>query len=181
MLRYDYVDLSQLIPKKDSFSESKISRPKPESSPPLDIAVFTLRSDLAWYCVGAEVRLRSRLGMLHAGYRPMREGYGLDAAVRFLSPRVDELAAMPAMADLISGVEYLMAFSDLHRRARKVCGLDPRTISVPGDCPKCLTPTLRRHDDNPDRIWCARCPTVMTKQGYYAATRMQYAPSQPAP
>lgn len=180
LLRYDYVDLSQLIAKKDGHSEAKIARPKPESSPPLDVGVLTLRSDIAASCFEAEIRLRAYSGDRPRPPENVREGWGLDASIRYLRPRLEELALMPAIADLISGVEYLLEFSTLHRRARKVCGLDPRTIGLPGDCPQCHTPTLRRHDDDAERVWCGRCNLHLSKDDYYAAQRMQFAPVTPA-
>lgn len=186
LLRYDYVDLSQLIPKRDAHSEAKIARPKPESSPPLDVAVLTLRSDIAWHCRVAEVRLRAFRNDRERFALPVREGFGLEASVRYLQCRADELARMPGMANVddetgFSGVDYLVLFGDLHRRARKVCGLDPRTVTVPGWCPTCGVSSLRRHDDNPDKVWCGRCRLTLSKEDYYQAQRMQFAPSQVRP
>jgi hypothetical protein len=178
-LRYDYVDLSQLIPKKDGQTEAKIARPKPESSPTIDVAVYTLRSDIAWQVTGAEVRLRVHLGDRSLPGDPRREGYSLDASIRYLEPRVQDLARLPPLEDW-GGPEYLVLFGELHRRSRRVCGLDPRTVSVPGFCPSCSVPSLRRHDDDPERIWCARCQGQLSREDYFAAQRMQFAPVTPS-
>lgn len=179
LLRYDYVDLSQLIAKQGGLSEAKISRPKPESSPTVDLSVLTLRSEMTDTAMWAEFRLRTHLGMLHTS-APVREGYGLSQAVYFLEPRVDALARMPAADGHLSGAELLLLVGMLHRRARKVCGLDPRTIQLPGLCPSCSVPSLRRHDDDPERVWCAACNMQLAKEAYYAAQRMQFAPVTPA-
>jgi hypothetical protein len=188
LLRYDYVDLSQLIPKPDGFSEVKVSRPKPKSVPPLDVSVFTLRGRLAWVCQKSEDHLRAFVGAQRRVVLPVREGFSLDSSIRYLQPRVDDLALLPAEFGPIgedweqcSGVDLLLMVGELHRQARRVCGLDPRTISVPGDCPGCAVPSLRRHDDDPERIWCQRCHLQLSKVGYYSATRMQYAPSPQSP
>jgi hypothetical protein len=188
LLRYDYVDLSQLIARADGHSEVKISRPKPESVPTIDIGVFTLRSAIADVCADAERELRRHLGMPHLSVK-VREGYGLSDAVSFLHPRVDDLARMPPkgalwgfqgpqMADAdpspsyLDGAQVLALFSELHRRARRVCGLDPRTVRLPGECPSCSVPSLRRTDDEPDRVWCAACKLQFTHSDYIAAQTM---------
>jgi ribosomal protein L37AE/L43A len=188
LLRYDYVDLSQMVPKTGGHSEVKISRPKPESSPPLDMSVITLRSQLAWVAVQAELHLRVRLGNVLSVSLPVREGFGLDSSVRYLRARVDDLALLPAAAGpvgedgvALSGLDLIVMVGRLHRRVRQVIGVDPRTITVPGDCPQCSTPTLRRHDDDTERVWCCRCRLSMSKAEYHRAARMQFAPSCQAP
>jgi hypothetical protein len=183
LLRFDYLDLSQLAAKRDGHSEAKISRPKPESSPTIDLDIFTLRSQMVELARAAEESVRIRLGMLHTSPAKVREGFALSSAVHFLYPRVDELAVTPAvpaywdddLADL-SGAQTLFVFGVLHRRARRVCGVDPKTIAVPGFCPSCSAPGLRRHDDDPLRYWCTVCNTQLAQQDYYAAQRMQFAP-----
>lgn len=179
LLRYDYVDLSQLIAKSGGLSEAKISRPKPESSPTVDLSILTLRSEIWGTAAWAENALRTHLGMLRVPTK-VREGYGLSDAVFYLEPRVDALARMPAVDGDLSGAELLLMLGELHRRARRVCGLDPRTIQVPGWCPSCSVPSLRRHDDDPERVWCAACNLQLAKEDYYAAQRMQFAPVTPA-
>jgi len=179
LLRYDYVDLSQLIARQDSHSESKISRPKPESTPTIDIGVFTLRSVIAEVARSAEDHLRTHLGIVRLSVK-VREGYGLSDAVSFLHPRIDDLARMPAKVALwgseraygLDGAGLLGLFSELHHRARKVCGLDPRTIRLPGECPSCSVPALRRTDDKPDRVWCAACNLQITHSDYLSSQTM---------
>ena len=183
LLRFDYVDLSQLIAKPDGHSDAKISRPKPESSETIDLGVFTLRSQISELARAAEEAVRIRLGMLHSSSSKVREGFALSSAVHFLYPRVDELAQTPMVPtrfddDLgdLDGAQVLYLIGLLHRRARRVCGVDPRTVQVPGFCPSCSVPGLRRHDDDPERYWCAVCNVQIAQQDYYAAQRMQFAP-----
>jgi ribosomal protein L37AE/L43A len=188
LLRYDYLDLSQIIPRADGHSDAKIARPKPESSPPIDMQVFTLRSNLVWVVRKSEVHLRAFRGDRPAPDLPMREGFALDHSVRYLRSKVDDLALLPDYAgpmgndgEQCSGVELLLMVGSLHRQARRVCGLDPRTISVPGFCPQCSAQALRRHDDDPDRVWCVQCRHTLSQGAYLAAQRMQFAPSQLRP
>lgn len=194
LLRYDYVDLSQLIPRQDARQDARIFRPKPESSPTIDLAVFTLREQIANVARCAELALRGHLGMLHTS-GPVREGYALTDAVGYLSPRVDDLARMPPSSALwgsqratgdvpeletLDGLDVLQLVGMLHRRARKVCGVDPRVIRVPGCCPSCSAPALCRHDDDPERLWCSRCNLQVTRKEYMDAQRMLWEPVTPA-
>jgi len=185
LLRYDYVDLSQLIARKDGHSEAKIARPKPGSVPPVDVEVFTLRTVIAGAARSAELGLRRFLGMMPVPESVLvREGYGLSASVSYLEPRVDDVARMgpfvglwgsegPSLAD---GAQVLVLVGVLHRRARKVCGIDPKTIRVPGTCPSCSVPALRRYDDDPERLWCQACKLQLGRQEYQAAQRMLFTP-----
>jgi hypothetical protein len=184
LLRYDYVDLSQLIAKRGGVSDAKIARPKPGSVPLIDVEVFTLRSDIAGVARHAELGLRRHLG--GAAYAPenVREGYALSSSVAYLSPRVDDMARMPAILGLwaaevpsrLDGAGLLVLLGDLHRRARRVCGLEPKIIGLPGDCPRCAMTLLRRYDDDPGRIWCGFCNLQMTGHEYHQAQRMVFAP-----
>jgi hypothetical protein len=183
LLRFDYVDLSQLIAKSDGRSEAKISRPKPESSPTIDLSVFTLRSQIVELARAAETAVRIRQHTPSTASPWVREGFALSSSIAFLYPRVDELAltaSVPARWDDdlgdLDGPQTLYTVGVLHRRARRVCGVDPRTIRVPGLCPSCSAPTLCRHDDDPQRLWCAACHIQLDEQQYYAAQRMQFAP-----
>lgn len=191
LLRYDYIDLSQLIPKPDTRSDGKIFRPKPESSPPINVAAWTLRGQIA-YVVGVVAQVvRREMGCTPRTLNaPVREGFALDGDVRFLLERVDTIAMLPGIehywlqesadVDNLDGPQIIGVLHALHRRARMMCGLDPRTITVPGDCPACETPSLRRPDDDPDRVWCQHCRQKMTAEEYNRAMRLQIpAPRNP--
>lgn len=182
-LRYDYVDLSQLIPRGDARSEDQIFRPRPESSPPINVHVWHVRSEIAYQVMLTAMHLRGELGTGGHQQMPSREGWRLDHDIRYLGDHVADVAALPASerhwsteaAELTErdGIAMLAAFGALHRRARKLCGTDPRTITVPGDCPRCLAPSLRRHADNSEVIWCVHCAQKMTGDEYHAVIRMQ--------
>ena len=182
LLRYDYVDLSQaIVPADTRNNEALIFRPKPESTPPLDVAAFTLRSTIAALLVAAEDAVRHLAGDRHRR-SPVREGFAVDQAVRYLDSRVDTLAVVEhvhrsaAPEATLSGVETMMEFGALHRRARRAVGLLEPVVSLPGPCPECGASALRRRDDGTDRVWCQQCHTSMTISAYQAAMRMQFAP-----
>lgn len=184
LLRYDYVDLSQIIAKIDARSDGKIFRPKPESAPPINMAVFTLRGDIAWYVGMLAITVRRATGgapRIH--HMPVREGYALDHDVRYLVERVPAIASLPATeAHWLSsmdtpqpydGRDMVMQLSWLHRAARRLCGTETRTITVPGHCPDCQTPSLRRESDDTDKIWCVHCRIKLSQDEYLAAIRLQ--------
>lgn len=181
LLRYDFVDLSQMVPRKGIRGEANIFRPKPESSPPADLTVLTLRDQIFEVVHTAEVALRLHMGLPVRSGR-VRDGFGLNASVEFLHPRVDDLARLPTHAGNwdegvceLDGCGVLLLFTTLHRRSRRLCGLDARTLRVPGLCPSCGMPALRRHNDDAERFWCAYCQLTMSRDEFFAAQRMVYA------
>lgn len=185
LLRYDYVDLTQLIPSADTRNEiGKIYRPKPESKPPINTAVYNLRAQIAWFVaiLAGEIRRHLGAGDLRTDL-PVREGYALDHNVRWLAERVDDIAAMPATDGYfdasmwekvqLDGPAMVGQIRALHRSARRMCGTDPRCVTLPGFCPDCNTPSLRRYDDNVDKIWCVRCKLQMDAAEYGRTVRLQ--------
>ncbi len=187
LLKYDYLDLSQLIPANPAPSEAKIARPKPASRPPMDMNIYVLRGQIAYTLFTAADALAQFLGDTGPGWRDMREGYAVTVNVSYLHYRVPDLARMPRterawdlqtdVVNALSGPEVMVLFSLLHRRARKACGLDAKLITVPGYCPKCNVPSLRRADDNPGKISCAGCRHAMSEQDYLAAQRVVFTRS----
>lgn len=172
LLRYDYVDLSQNLPLKDARGEVRIFRPKPESKPPMDLEVFSLRSEI----VRAVVRAADAVAHAHLHVVGVREGFALDAAAGLLRFRLDDLAQQKDVQGwwdprspvcvALSGPEILALFSALHRRARRLVGLDSPILRLPGECPACSVPALRRRADADDWIWCASCGGQLTRERY---------------
>lgn len=187
LLRYDYVDLSQLVARADGHSDTKISRPKPESVPPIDMGIFTLRGQIAYTLMITDRSVREYLGeRQQSGELTVREGFAVDRSIRYLQPRVYELGEMPATwhhwdmtgehATELTGPQAMLLLSALHRKARRACGLEARSIAVPGYCGSCQAPALMRADDNPERIWCRQCRATVTSSEYLAQQRMVFAP-----
>jgi hypothetical protein len=178
-LRYDAIDLGQLVPKPVTGGKGeRIFRPAPESTPPINVLAYDLRAAIG-YTVGlAAVVLRHAEGLPQPPIRkPLGYGYALDRDVKLLGVHVDELMRLPAtqhywdpaetVLSELDGVGVVLLLRRLHRVARRVCGLDPRTITVPGDCPHCeATATLRRTDFEPQVIWCVRCKRRLDLEGY---------------
>lgn len=177
-LRYDYVDLSQVIVPADSRNEAVIFRPKPESSPPIDMRAYGLREDIHGLLTATEDavrRLRTDRPRIAAG---VREGFAVDAAVRYLVERVQDVACVHVEFYDRMGepVNPLVEFGRLHRRSRALLGLADTSVGLAGECPQCSVPALRRHEPDDDKVWCGRCRTAMTRGEYHAWLRMQLAP-----
>lgn len=190
LLRYDYVDLSQLIPKAGGHNDVRIYRPRPESSPPITLAAWIMRTEIAYVVANTRAVLQRFLGARPGPAWPTREGWRLDNDTTFLGNHVGDIARIPA-TELIwsteavdptyrTGPDMLLVLGDLHRRARKLCGLDPRTIAVPGNCPGCNIPALRRRDDDPSALWCNHCRKRLTSVDYSQLVKMQLPPPAPA-
>ncbi len=187
LLRYDYVDLSQHLPPADRRGDAKIFRPKPGPQIPMDLTVYTLRGEIAWYLTRLAHSVRSVLGQgrfsadppAHWGTSyPVREGFAVDQAVRFLTPRVDAVAGLGNMVSTwtqrsaaetaLDGLQLLDRVAFLHHTARRLVGVEPKTVHVPGYCPKCQVPSLHRSADDEQVIWCVSCRASFDQQTYLA-------------
>lgn len=181
MLRLDYVDLTQMLPPSTSPSQVRISRPKPESMPPINLQVFTLRHTIAHVVLLADDAVRERYGP--ALTPPAREGAALDHALRHLGTRVGDLARLTGVegywdpsvepATILDGPGMLLLFGALHRRARVQLGLNAPTLAMPGECPSCRVAALRQRADEPQRIWCQSCKTVLDRRRYLEIVSMR--------
>ncbi len=189
LLRYDYVDLSQLVVPVDVRNETgKIFRPKPESREPINLHPFTLRGDIAWFARQLVLVVREATGrVLRTAPMPVREGFQLDADVRFLIERVADIAALPATvahwssnddyASELDGAGVVLRLRSMHRSARLLCGTARRVITVPGWCLTCNEVSLRRHDDDAETVWCQHCKARWTREEYQRMARLQYPSS----
>lgn len=176
-LRLDYVGLSQALPRSDSRGQTKIFRPRPESSPPIDVAVFTLRHQIAHACRVAEAAVRDTFGgdgpRVGAG---VREGFAMSEALVYLEARVEALAGLgvtegcwdvdSGLTEALSGPQVLMWLARLHDRALLLLGLSARKITVPGYCGHCGHGALARRDDDESRVWCDVCKKSMDSHTY---------------
>lgn len=171
LLRYDYLDLTNQLPVKDQRNEVQIFRPKPESRPPMDLEVFSLRTEI----VQAVVRAATVAGW-RSNAAGVREGFALDVAASALRARLDDLAEVgvtegwwngrTGLCEALSGPEVLMRLGALHRRARRLTGVDSPILRIPGDCPSCCAAALRRREDNTEWIWCSSCGAQLTRSRY---------------
>lgn len=160
-LVYDYVDLSQIIARRDGQTEVKIFRPKPASVPPIDLGVDTLRSAIMGELLTGELAVRSAVKLPARVNLHVRDGFNVQQAATVVAKHVDTLAGLasvPAWVDNTesSGVQVLTGLRSLHRRSRGAVGLLDLTIALPGYCPKCRAQALSRRDGS-DTVHCSAC------------------------
>lgn len=178
LLRYDFIDLSNALLPTDGRSDTHIFRPKPESSPPVDMQALALRDVIVDLLTAAEDAVREFMSD-RPRQSQVRDGYAVDQAVRYLSEGADALACVKAVEvpdGPVEGREVFVLVGRLHRSVRRCVGLLEPVVKLPGPCPRCGVVALRRRDDDTDRVWCQQCRTAMTKEQYYQACRMQFAP-----
>lgn len=175
-LVYDFVDLSQIVARRQGHSDTKISRPKPESVPPIDLAVDTLRSDIERTLLLAEeqVRVTQRLPV-RGGTANARAGYNVDQAVKIILPHLD------ALAGTILGVEVISELQWLHRQARKLLGRIELKVALPGACPKCKVISSLSRRDGSDTVSCGSCEHRMTRDQYQKAVTLVVTEVVPTP
>lgn len=177
MLRLDYVDLTQRLPRRAVLPEVRIARSKPQSAMPMDLQVFTLRHWIAHAVVLADGALRDTFGPPGPRWAgPVREAVALDHALRHLQARLVDVAALgevdgywnpsAGVTQALSGPGMLLLFGDLHFRARRLLGIFPTTITVPGMCPQCGAAALQHFDDTPEKIHCRVCASGYSRQKY---------------
>lgn len=159
-LLYTYLDLCQHIARKDGHSEAKISRPKPASTPPIDLNVHTLRSDVEAALLDAERDLRFAADGPLRDPANVREGFNVQTAVDYVRPRVDALAGLPF------GPGHLLRLRSLRLKARTAMGLADLTISLPGFCPKCHVQGGLTRRDGTEAVVCGSCRHAMHWSDY---------------
>lgn len=171
----DYIGLSRMIARANGFYDEKTARPKPASSPPIDLGVDELRSDMVRVVGIWEREVRTYVGLPPRPPGSVRQGYALHEGVKVLWPRVDLMAGLgPTLPTVhlaryrpvaLSGKDALFCLRALHWRARSKIGLQPREYRLPGDCPGCSSPLLVRVDGE-DLVRCSACTSVLTYVQY---------------
>lgn len=184
LLRYDYVDLSQLIARREGHGDAKIARPKPRSQPPIDLDVDALRTEIAQALWTWEQPVRWAAGLPPRSTSPARDGWRVDNAVAVISPRVELLASLPeigayhdgrdAPMTWVDGLGGLTRLRELHRYARRHTGLIVANVGLPGECPKCAAHALyRRHGC--DDVTCGNCRSAWEYAEYSRYVRLMIA------
>lgn len=183
LLTYDYVDLSQLIARRDQPPDARIARPKPKSQPPIDLDVDSLRADIAetlWIWQQAVSWARG----LPAPDQDMaaRAGWRVAFAVAALLPRVQLWADLPPIGAFHDGRDEPLTWMDgfagierlrmLHRRARRHAAIVPTNISLPGQCPQCSTHSLFRADGT-DNVSCGNCRRMWPYDEYSLYVKLE--------
>lgn len=184
-LLYDFVDLSQIVARHAARSEAKISRPKPESVPPLDMSVVALRDDIEGVLCRAEQELRRLHRLPLRTPRNARPGYNVDQALAIVLPRLEVLAGLePLPPDAwppTTGAEMVSVLRQLHRRAHALLGRKDLTVALPGACPAChAMKTLSRRDGS-DTVLCGSCGHAMTWDAYRKSVTLVVTEVVPIP
>lgn len=177
-LVYDYVDLSQLIAKRNTIVESDITRPRPRSTPPIDLRIDTLRSDIALALIVAEVAVRRACQLPARPNRHVRDGFNVQQAVRVVAPRTDLLAGLDTDDPDEPGTALLGRLRALHRTARRVTGVAELRIALPGICPKCQMHALSRRDGS-ETVTCGGCGFAWAWADYQRHVTLQVTQISP--
>lgn len=174
-LLYDFVDLSQIIARRDAHSDVKIARPKPSSIPPIDLAVDTLRSDIERTLTLAEAMVRFAQQLPPRNHKNARAGYNVDQAVKIVLPHLDALAGTALGPGVINELRWL------HRQARTLLGRNELKIALPGACPKCRASHALSRVDGSDTVSCGSCEFRMTREQYQRAVTLVVTEIVPIP
>lgn len=180
-LLYDFVDLSQVIARRDGRSDVKISRPKPESIPPIDLAVDTMRSDVEQALLRAEMMVRYADQLPARDGSNARAGYNVDQAVRIVLPRLELLAGLYLLQPPVTGPAVINELRSLHRRARTLLGRNELKVALPGACPKCKVVSSLSRRDGSDTVSCGSCEHRMTRDQYQQAVTLVVTEVVPTP
>lgn len=174
-LPLDYVDLAQLLERRQGHADAKIARPAPASTPPIALHIDALMRDIAWRLEVWEPPVREAAGLSAVPRTAQRHGFVVQQAAATIACRVTVLAGLPptwgydagldAGPVLRSGLQGLAGLRELHRRSRGLLGLTRRTIRLPGDCSRCGAWALRR-DEGTDTVYCDECHQRWTLTEY---------------
>lgn len=202
-LPYDYIDLEQMLPQPisrplDTQSGYGGSRDLPV---PLRVHVDELQRAIWWVTtcwaevLGEHQRLSDPpwLGRQtdRDPRRRVRDGYAVKWAVGIITPRVRDLARLPAvdLADYplvdpaeaiqhhgteiatLSGAQGLIHMTRLHARVRSMLGITRRITRVPGRCGCGLDGNYLyrgepHYERDPCPVYCGACPNQWTTEEY---------------
>lgn len=139
---------------------------KPASTPPINLTIDALRTEIVYTAAIWEEIVRENQNLSPRRKGSMRDGISIRTSVAILKPRTALLATLPAAEGYFHGVEAepsrrtgleglrrLVLLWDLTREA---LGLTRIEIALPGHCPDCGAPALRRYDAG-STVWCEAC------------------------
>jgi hypothetical protein len=139
---------------------------KPASVPPINLAIEALRSEIVYTAALWEEIIRESQNLSPRRRGSMRDAVSIRTSVAILSPRTVTLAQLPAVEAYHRGVEAepcqrtglegLRRLVDLWDLTHQAAGLARVEIALPGHCPACDAPALRRHQ-GADTVWCECC------------------------
>lgn len=207
MLLWDVLDLEQQLPR--SLSQALDGQPAGRPGPPVPLALApeALQAEIVHVLTTWEDELRRRCGLSAVPVRgpaapwhttvsnlsppaKVRSGAAVQRALSILSPRLPELARVPATtvyrcgtdsdAEEVAGWEAVLHLSRLHARARTMLGRTRRTAQLPGDCSGCGAYDLRRDEPrfegDPCDVYCASCGRQWSDEEYQRYVSLMVAP-----
>lgn len=173
LLVYDYVDLSQRIPKNNRLPETRIARPKPGSTVPLDLRIITVRETIVDQLIHWEARVRLHLREPEPS-RQARDGFLVQRAALTVGAHVRLIAGLP------DGLDGLRALRITHRRAVKIVARTVRTVPLPAECPDrtCRQRRLSTREGT-QVVTCAGCGGRWSLDDYerYVTLRVREIPT----
>lgn len=208
-LVYDFLDLAQLQEPAMSQAPSETSGGSREAPMPLSGHVEALQAEIVHVLSVWEYELRIACRLSNpktfaplwrtavydgidfvrrnpATYKA-RAGKIVQRAAAIIAPRLDRLAALPAVTVCPTGIEdepvpmtgweAIHQLQDLHGRCRGVLGRTTRKFWIPGECWHCGAHPVRdvdgplfrsepRHHEDPMEVHCARCDATRGYRDY---------------
>lgn len=164
----DYRDLEQRLP--PSLGQWGDGMPRGKSSPlPLSEPVLTLQQDIHWLVSAWDDVVRDVARLSEKPTR-VRDGFAVQQSVAILAPRLDVLAAVPAVAMWtylgaegstdVPGWQGVLDLVALHQRARTLLGLTAakkeHCSGIPCRNPECDLKLLYRIPGT-DEVRCDAC------------------------
>lgn len=179
-LPLDYAELTSAIGSRPTPPDGPGAPNKPASTPPINLAIDTLRSRIVYTAAAWEEILRDHCRLSARREGTVRESWSIVQSVRVIAPRVDLLATLPhtdgyfdgAECGLVrrNGLEGLRSLLRLHTLTDDILGRGAITVRLPGLC-RCGAEQLRR-DVGADTVYCAACAGRWPHAEYLAHVRM---------
>lgn len=181
-LIYDYLDLEQLLPVQSGSRLEWVSGSR-DPSVPLALGAEALQAEILHTLTLWDEVVRDFCGLSAPKIGRVRGGWAVQRAAETIAPRVGKLArveAWPVLLDGmdgpltdVSGVEAVLSFTALHRRARAALQLTRKIEAMAGYCwlrtvtygDGCGMPTLRRESGS-ETVYCEHCGGRATWDDY---------------
>ncbi|MDP8971186.1 MAG: hypothetical protein M3N52_11975 [Actinomycetota bacterium] len=186
----DYTELTQIIARRNSPNDAKIMRPRPGPTPPIDLAIDTVRNRIVWVATIWEDIVREHADLPPKPAGKTRESYELGRAATILAPRVNTLAGIGPTDSYTDGLDAGPVTRDgayaldqlirLHKLARTLVGATVRVLRLPGECPRCHAWTQCRADGS-DTVHCQTCEHRWPYPDYTRHVRAKLALTNPQP
>lgn len=177
----DYLDLEQLLGVKVKSIELIIAGTR-DPSTPYALGIDALQRAI-WHTLTTWEEIIRERARLAEPARQVRQGWAVQHAVAVLHPRINDLVMIgptsvypldATVPEEQTGLDAILTFTALHRRARAALGLTRRIETVFGDCVQCGWTALRRESGS-ETVYCDNCHDCQTWDDYQRWLRLLYA------